>query len=208
MEKKVLIFDFDGVIADSFLEMIKTFNSLADSYRFKKFSLQDAEKMKDMTSKQFYMEAFGISPFKLMRVVKAAKLKLKEKITSIRPAAGIAETLAALKKQGHVLGIITSNSLENVEKFLDSNNLRVFDFVISGNVLFKHRNIVKCIRQHRYNREDVYYVGDETRDIEAARKSRVKFVGVTWGFGSRRLLQKYWPDFLIDSPEELLSIIS
>jgi phosphoglycolate phosphatase-like HAD superfamily hydrolase len=50
-------------------------------------------------------------------------------------------------------------------------------------------------------------VGDETRDIEAAKKSHIKVIAVSWGFNSRQVLEKYSPDFLIDYPGELIDVI-
>ena len=48
---------------------------------------------------------------------------------------------------------------------------------------------------------------DEVRDIEAARKSGIKSVAVTWGYNSKDALLKENPDFLINSPDELRNII-
>jgi phosphoglycolate phosphatase len=52
--------------------------------------------------------------------------------------------------------------------------------------------------------DECVYVGDETRDVEAARKAGMRSAAVTWGFNSRELLEKSRPDFLIDRPGELL----
>ncbi len=49
-------------------------------------------------------------------------------------------------------------------------------------------------------------MGDETRDIEAAKKSKIKIVAVTWGFNSSNVLAQHQPDFLIDIPQQLTEI--
>jgi phosphoglycolate phosphatase len=46
-------------------------------------------------------------------------------------------------------------------------------------------------------------VGDETRDIDAAREAGVQCAAVTWGIHSRQVLQKHAPAAIIDKPEEL-----
>ena len=51
------------------------------------------------------------------------------------------------------------------------------------------------------------YVGDETRDITAAQKSRVQVVAVAWGFNSPQILTQFNPDHLIHHPLELLDIL-
>ena len=46
-----------------------------------------------------------------------------------------------------------------------------FEFVYSSNNLFgKHRTINRVIRNHGLSLENTFYVGDETRDIESAKK--------------------------------------
>ncbi|MFZ1324135.1 MAG: HAD hydrolase-like protein, partial [Candidatus Saccharimonadales bacterium] len=59
---------------------------------------------------------------------------------------------------------------------------------------------------HGLKRKDTVYIGDETRDIQAARMAFIRAVSVTWGFNTRRILEKQRPAYLIDTPEELLSI--
>ena len=50
------------------------------------------------------------------------------------------------------------------------------------------------------------YVGDETRDVEAARKAGVQIIAVGWGLNSRASLLLQNPDFIVDSPEELTQL--
>jgi phosphoglycolate phosphatase-like HAD superfamily hydrolase len=75
----------------------------------------------------------------------------------------------------------------------------------SGLALFgKGRVIQRLLRRHHLNPEDVIYVGDETKDIEAARKIGIKVISVSWGYNSSQALAAEHPDFLIYRPEELL----
>jgi len=50
-------------------------------------------------------------------------------------------------------------------------------------------------------------VGDTERDIVAGRSAGVEVCGVKYGYGGSEILQKLNPDFLIDSPAELLDIV-
>jgi len=53
----------------------------------------------------------------------------------------------------------------------------------------------------------VFYVCDEVRDIEAARKSGISSIAVTWGYNTKDALIKENPDFLANTPDELRDII-
>src|SRR5262245_13801927 len=66
-------------------------------------------------------------------------------------------------------------------------------------------NIRACLRAHQV--EELFeavvgYVGDEVRDIEAARKA-----AVTWGFNTRDLLARHRPDHLVERPDQLLGLL-
>lgn len=54
---------------------------------------------------------------------------------------------------------------------------------------------------------EVIYVGDETRDVEAAKKVGVKVIAVTWGINSEKILRKQNPDYLIVKPKELIEVL-
>ena len=121
---------------------------------------------------------------------------------------GIDSLLAELKRQNIKLAVVSSNSRSNVKKFLNTNNLNYFDIVASPFLVFNKSHILKrVIRQLGVDPSEVLYVGDETRDIEAAHAAGVKAVSVTWGYHFRNLLVRFDPDYTIDAPYELLNII-
>ncbi|NES07303.1 MAG: HAD hydrolase-like protein, partial [Okeania sp. SIO2F4] len=82
-------------------------------------------------------------------------------------------------------------------------------FITSGTTLFgKHRAIKKYLKSENIQPEEMVYVGDETRDINAAKKAKVKAIAVTWGFNSREALSEYQPDALVEQPQELIEVIN
>jgi len=113
-----------------------------------------------------------------------------------------------LKENGYQLGIVTSNIESNVQKFLHANDLDLFDFFYSGKSIFgKEKIINKILHDKRLSKDDVYFVGDEVRDIEAGKKAKVTTIAVTWGYNSAEALQKENPDHIINSPAEFEKIL-
>lgn len=53
--------------------------------------------------------------------------------------------------------------------------------------------------------EETVYVGDELRDIEAARNAKIDAISVTWGFQAQRSIEKYNGNNIIDESESLLN---
>ena len=84
----------------------------------------------------------------------------------------------------------------------------MFDFIYSGVTIFGKTTIINnVLRQKHFQPESVIYVGDETRDIESAKKANIKVIAVSWGFNSPEALSKQNPDFLIHHPHELLAVM-
>ncbi|WP_017293110.1 HAD-IA family hydrolase [Geminocystis herdmanii] len=209
MTETVLIFDFDGTLADSRKTLVEIANNLALEFGFDRVTEDEMLRLSHLSSRDIFYES-PIPPYKIPFLLRRVKKELNQKIASLEPFDGIQEALSSLKKQGYRLGILTSNLKENVVDFLNNNNLdEYFDFVYSASTLFgKHKILKKIIKKHNLCREKVIYVGDETRDIEAAKKSQIKVIAVTWGFNSASVLAKYEPDFIIHLPEQLTEFIT
>lgn len=205
---KIIVFDFDGTIADTFSEFIGIGNKLAEKYSFKKIAEEDIPRFRESDVIGVLRE-LKIPLWKLPLIVNDGRSELHKIIDILKPIKGIKEQLKKLHEVGCTLGILTSNSEKNVKRFLEKNDMQLFDFIYSGSSLFgKDKVIRSMLREKKFDTNDVLYVGDETRDIEAAKKTKIKVAAVTWGFISRKALEKYKPDFLLDKPEELIKIVA
>ncbi len=208
MTQKIMIFDFDGTIADTLDALVTIANRLALEFGYIQITPNELALLRNLTSREI-IKYSGISLFKIPFLLKKVKGELKNKISEFHPIPGIQEALIELKNQGYQLGIITSNSQENVTEFLKLNHLDwLFEFIYSGVTIFGKTTIINnVLRQKQLKPQSVIYVGDETRDIEASKKANIRVVAVTWGFNSPEALAKQNPDFLIYHPRELLDVI-
>lgn len=209
MTEIVLIFDFDGTLADSRKTLLEIANNLALEFGFDRITEDEMLRLSHLSSKDIFYQS-PIPPYKIPFLLRRIKKELNQKIAILEPFDGIKEALDSLKKEGYRLGIVTSNLRENVIDFLNNNHLEnYFDFVYSASTLFgKHKILKQIIKKHHLCIEKIIYVGDETRDIEAAKKSKIKVIAVTWGFNSASVLAKYQPDFIINFPQELTEFIN
>lgn len=183
MALKVLIFDFDGTIADSRITLVKIANELADEFGYDPVTESDIVRLSNLSSKDVIIQS-PIPAYKIPFLLRRVKRQLNEHIAYLQPFEGMKEALSNLKKKGCYLGIITSNLGANVSLFLRKNSLdNYFDFVYSANTLFgKNKVINKAIDKHRLLKDEVIYIGDETRDIEAAKKKQYQSGGGDLGF--------------------------
>ncbi|MGJ5672922.1 MAG: HAD-IA family hydrolase [Nostochopsis sp.] len=209
MTHKVIIFDFDGTIADTVDALVSIANRLAKEFGYVQIAPEELALLRNLTSREIISYS-GISVFKIPFLVKKVKGELKRKIPELKTISGMKEALIDLKNAGHHLGIITSNSKDNVTEFLKVNELdNLFEFIYSGITIFGKTTIINnVLRQKQLKLEEVIYVGDETRDIEASKKSNIKVIAVTWGFNSPEVLAKQKPNYLIHHPSELLEVVN
>ncbi|MEG4507411.1 HAD-IA family hydrolase [Microcoleus sp. F6_B4] len=205
---KVIIFDFDGTLADTIDILLSITTRLSVELGFKSATKEELAQLSNLNSWQILMYS-GISIFKFPLLIRKLKAELRSEIPNIHLFGGIKEVLLELKNSGFQLGIITSNSRENVLDSLEKNGLQnTFNFIYSGTTFGKHKVINRWLNKQKINPEQVVYVGDEIRDIEAAKKTKIKVIAVAWGFNSRSALAAHNPDFLIERPQELIGVIN
>lgn len=209
MTVKVIIFDFDGTIADTFDTIVRIANQLATQFGYKQTSPEEVAQFQGLSSQKI-IKLSGVSIFKLPFLIRRVRAELNQEISGISAFPGIKVTLVELKQRGIKLGIISSNSKTNIIAFLELNGLQnVFDFIYTGAKLFgKSKMINRLLKQENIEAKAAIYVGDETRDIEAAVSSQVKAIAVGWGFNSPEVLAAQNPDFLIQYPQELIDIVN
>lgn len=202
-----LLFDFDGTLADSLSALVAITNQLAPEFGFRPTPLAEVEALKGLTARQLIRHS-GIPILKIPALLRRVRVELHQYSATISPCAGIPETIRTLHAQNHRLAVVTSNTPETVQAFLAAHQLTdYFLSVDGGGTLFrKGKLITRCLEQHQFATSDAVYVGDEVRDIEAARFAGVRAVSVTWGFNSRAALAAMDPDWLIDQPDRLLAI--
>jgi HAD superfamily hydrolase (TIGR01549 family) len=204
---KIIIFDFDGTLADTFDFLVKAFNQIAHQYNLPQIPNSEIKNLKNLSARELFQK-YPLSPWKLLKFSRHIRSELKQNIKEITPFPGIHKLLKNLKKSDIEIGIVTSNSKQNVELFLKNHNIDEIDFVYSEKNLFgKGRVLSSLIRKNKLNKNEVIYVGDEVRDIEAGKKADIKIVSVTWGLNSKSRLQRSSPDYLVNKPEDILKIL-
>lgn len=204
---RLVIFDFDGTIADTFEAGFSILNKLAPEFGYRTLAREDIERARQMRTRQL-MKFLQIPTHRIPSLARRGGQELAALIHTVDPLPDMAETLRELRRQGYELGVITSNTDENVLAFLRNHDLELFEFVrCSSKLLGKAHEIRSVLRARSLAPSDILFVGDETRDIEAAQKARVTMAAVSWGFNSRQSLESLKPEFIFDKPSELMAYL-
>jgi phosphoglycolate phosphatase len=201
---KTIIFDFDGTIADALPIVIDSANILSKEYGHRRITNDD--RLRDMELSEFIRKELKISVFQLAFYYSKIKKLMNDNIDKVYLIKGLRPVISKLSKK-YKIGVISSNSDENIRHVLDKYRIKA-DFVFHSSAMFgKSSTMVKAMKKHSLKKGSAIYVGDETRDIIACKKSKIQIIAVAWGFNSRKILSKHRPDYLIDKPKQLLKIL-
>jgi phosphoglycolate phosphatase len=203
---KCIIFDFDGTLASSKRVFVNIFNEIAEKHKFRKMTRQNIVLIRKMSMVERF-RYLGIPMYKLP-FLSAIFLNLyhqaAEQVTMVD---GMRDVIYNLHRNGYALAIISSNSRKNVDHFLHRNQIDCINHIsCSGSIYGKDKMIRKFLRTAKLNSNEVIYVGDEQRDIEASKKNNLKILWVNWGYDDIDAVIDFEPDHIICKPADILKV--
>ncbi|RMH76157.1 MAG: carotenoid oxygenase, partial [Cyanobacteria bacterium J007] len=141
MLRQTILFDFDGTLADTLEAIVEITNRLSGEFGYDTIRAEEIAKLRNLTSKQI-IKTSPIPISKLPFLLQMIKMELKHEIDHLKPIAGMKDVLKTLKKQGFQIGILSSNSKENVRGFVEKHRWEsLFDFIYSGATIFGKNKI-------------------------------------------------------------------
>ncbi|MEX1119290.1 MAG: HAD-IA family hydrolase [Terrimicrobiaceae bacterium] len=203
----MIIFDFDGTIGDTLEVGLEIANLLAGEFGFRRLEGEDVAKARNMRTAQL-LKFLQVPTRKLRKISMRGTAELHQRMHEIQPLPGVPEVVRELHARGYRLGIVTSNTAENVRIFLRQHDLELFAFIRSSSKLLgKAREIRKALKEAGAARHEVLFVGDETRDIEACQKVKIRIAAVEWGYNTPESLTLLKPEYQCSDPQSLLGLL-
>ena len=202
---KTLIFDFDGTIADSFETFVRTLEEVLS--KSQNLSENEIENLRGLSLRDI-IKQLGITKWQLPKVIYRGRRLMAERTSQVEIFDGIQDAIHKLSRD-YDLYILSTGSKSAIESFLARYELQDYFKSIIGDVGIsgKARSITKLIKINILSKVDCIYIGDETRDIKAARKAGIKILSVGWGFNNVAALESEEPDSLILNPQDLVAKI-
>jgi phosphoglycolate phosphatase len=203
MRHKLIIFDFDGTLANTFPSFVHVFDEAADKYGFKRLDRAQHHALRGADARQI-MAHHAIPLWKVPAIARFMRAGLAAEIGSIKLFDGIAQALRSLSAQGVVLTIVSSNSLANVRAVLGPELAALFSHLECGASLFgKLAKIRKVLAATGVAPQEAILIGDEIRDARAAADAGVDFGAVAWGFNHVEALAAQHPQRIFRHVDEL-----
>lgn len=200
-----IIFDFDGTIANSFDYVV---NFLAEEAGRGPLSAEEKAELHNM-SMLTIARRLGHPWWRLPRLFLKGRLMMNNAIKYVEPFAGIEDVIKKCHNEGHELYIVSSNIVRNLHDFLYRHKLQKYFLEIYGGAgLFGKSSVLRrLLKEQNLEVNKCMYVGDETRDIEAARAVGMRAVAVGWGFARVKDLHQEHPFKFAATPTELMNIL-
>lgn len=203
-----VVFDFDGTLADTLQVGLDACNRVAADFGARQIAAAEVGDLMRLSTREA-VRTLGLPLAQLPRIVRRVRDQMHARLPEVRLFGGMKEALARLHAAALPLGVLTSNSRVNVEECLARNGvLPWFDFVHSSTHVFgKDRALRRVLRGRRLSADQVVYVGDQDRDVEAARHCGIAVVAVSWGYQSTDHLTAQNPDLIAATPNELVDFL-
>jgi phosphoglycolate phosphatase len=204
MPYKLVLFDFDGTLADSFPWFLELANKAAAQYRFGRIEEADRERLRGYEARQV-MAHLGMAPWKAPLVARFMRRQMAQEIDRISLFPGVDLMLEGLFRKGVTIAVVSSNSEENIRRMLGARLSAFIRYYEGGISMFgKRHKLRKVLAASGVQPAEALAVGDEIRDLEAARAAGIPFGAVAWGYTRLEALVACSPEEVFTRVEEIV----
>lgn len=185
---RAVLFDFDGTLADSAPDLCAALNKLRLSKGFHSLKVEDVRPFASMGARGMVRVGFGSKPgdpdYEPLRDA-FLDLYAKEVCADTRLFPGIRELLVLLREESIRWGIVTNKAMRFTEPLVSALSLEP-DCVVGGDStphLKPHpASLLLAADKLGLSPQACFYLGDDLRDIQAARAAGMRAVAVAWGY--------------------------
>jgi phosphoglycolate phosphatase len=196
------IFDFDGTLADSIPWFVASLDQTADHFGLKRVTPEEIESLRHVSSREA-VRYLKVPALKLPAISIYMRNLFAEGMGNIAMFPGAADMLAALHEAGVKVALVSSNAEANVRHVLGPAAALVDHYACGSSLWGKAQKFGAVLRTLRQSPARTIAIGDEIRDIDAARQAGLAAGSITFGYNSRAALEGHAPEFLFDDYEGL-----
>ena len=207
MTYRLIIFDFDGTLADSARWFVETLNELAPRHGFQPVTEAEAEMLRGFGTAEIIAH-LGVARWRMPFIAAAFRRRAARDIARIRLFDDVDAVLATLHHSGAVLAVVSSNAESNVRHVLGPETAALVAHFDCGAGLFdKARRFRRLIRRTGMSPADTLCIGDEQRDMHAAHAVGAAAGAVLWGYATRDMLLSCRPTLTFEHPRDITAAL-
>ena len=205
MAYKLIIFDLDGTLSDSFPWFLSVVSSVVDKHGLRR--IDDVETMRGKTSGEI-IAAMNVPRWRLPRIASDMRKLKSQSLDKIPLFPGVPELLSALTPKGLTLALVTSDSEDNARRALGPSVRFIRHFACGASLFGKAQKFKRVMRAAEVSAAATLAIGDEVRDAEAAKAAGIDFAGVAWGYATVDALAKTAPIAVFAGVSEIRAWLS
>jgi phosphoglycolate phosphatase len=204
----IILFDFDGVLADTLDDLLNFAREVCAQLGLPRNPTPADLEVLDTMSFVDYGQQLKLPPQYIDAFVSQCLQKFNKRSRPPEIFEGMGQVITEAARH-NTIAIVTGNTTPTVDEFLKENNLREHIKLIIGveQKGTRPEKIERALRELGQGEKAAYMVGDAVSDIRAARETSTKSIAVGWGHQSPVRLMTAAPDYLVDSPQELLELL-
>jgi phosphoglycolate phosphatase len=204
MPYPLVIFDLDGTLADSLPWFRRHVNSIAERFSFRRVAEEDVELLRGLGSREI-LRHLEVPLWKLPGIARHMRRLKAEHLASIELFEGVDTMLRALADGGVRMALVSSDSEVNARRQLGE-AAALFSWFDCGASLFgKPAKFRRILKRSALDAAQAIAIGDEVRDIEAARAAGIACGAVTWGYATPDTLRALGPDLVFERMQDIAS---
>ena len=206
MRFPVVLFDLDGTLVDSGAIILGSFHHATETVLQRRFP--DEQILAQVGGSNLAEQMQLLAPDRVDELVRVYRDHNDPQYSELACFDGIVDVLAALKREGRRLGVVSAKRRPTVERvFAGAGIGDFFDVVVGSDDTERHKPhpepVLKALELLDAQPHEAAYVGDSPFDVAAARAAGVYAVAVGWG-GIHRVEDA---DAVVEAPEELLGVL-
>lgn len=204
----LVIFDFDGTLSDSGEWFLSIIDDLAERFRFRRIDRDEIESLRRRPTREV-IKHLGIPSWKLPIIARHVQARFGRSAADIQLFDGVCAMLKTLSDAGGRMILCSSNGEANVRAVLGREDAARFEAYFCGSGLFgKARKFRRAIKASGVAARDILAIGDETRDVNAAREVGLVAGVVLWGYANPETLLAMKPDVAFATPAEIVAYLT
>jgi phosphoglycolate phosphatase len=198
MPYTLVIFDLDGTLVDSFPWFLSVVNGVAREYGFREIADHDIEPLRHVGPREI-MRRLEVPLWKLPAIARRMRALKREQINTLSLFPGVPEMLRRLHEAGLTLALVSSDSEDNARRQLGDSAALFAHYACGASLFGKAAKFKSILRRAGAVAAQAIAIGDEVRDIEAARAAVVACGAVTWGYSAINALTAMKPDLMFET---------